>query len=307
MQHGRVVLDQTYGCAPDALFWTFSASKPYIALLTHLLAERGVIDLDAPVARYWTAFGARGKSAVTIRQVLRHRSGLAHARGTIGDALAMGGWERSVRHLERAGLRWAPGSVPAYQTIAYGFILGEVLRRATGVAPAELMATEMCKPLGLTDTHLGVPDALLPRGVPVRGSRVPAWYVNRPAIRRAVIPSAGVSTTARDMARFYQALLDEGGGVWSEAAARAARHPSTADGEIDRTFGAPIRWAQGFQLAGPSMGTLAGAGTFGHNGSNCCVGWADPDRGLVCVYLTDRLVPTPDHLRAVSDAVRAGC
>ena len=307
LQHGQVVLDRSFGGEPDALFWTFSASKPFIALLTQLFAERGVIGLDDRVARYWPAFGAGGKAEVTIRQVLRHRSGLAFARGVLGDALAMGHWDRSVRHLERAVLRWPPGSVPAYQTIAYGFILGEVLQRATGVPPAELMATEIFAPLGLHDTHLGLPDDLLERAVPVRGKRVPAWYVNRPAIRRAVIPSAGLSTTARDLARFYQALLDGGAGVWSEATVRQARRQSTTDGEIDRTFGSAIRWAQGFHLAGSAMGATASPETFGHNGSNCCIGWADPAHGLVVAYLTDRLVPKPGHLGAVSDAVRAVC
>ena len=303
MQHGRVVLDQAFGCEPDALFWTFSASKPFIALLTHLVAESGAIDLDDPVARYWPAFGAHGKAEVTIRQVLSHRSGLAYAHGPAGDALAMGDWQRSVRYarsVDRVTIR----SVPAYQTIVYGFILGEVLRRSTGVPPRDLMATELFEPLGMRDTHLGLTDGQLARGVPVRGSRVRGWYVNRPSIRRAVIPSAGLSTTARDMALFYQAVLDGGAGVWSEATVKESRRQSSGDGETDRTFGSVIRWAQGFQLAGGSMGATASLDTFGHNGSNCCVGWADPARGLVLVYLTDRLVPTPAHLGAVSDAVR---
>jgi CubicO group peptidase (beta-lactamase class C family) len=307
MQHGEVILDESFGCDRDALFWAFSAGKPFIAVLTHEMAARGVLRPDDPVATYWPEFGAQGKDQVTVRQVLQHRSGLAFARGLIGDALAMGDWSRAVRNLEKARLRWAPGAVPAYQTIVYGFILGEVLRRATGVAPAALMQAELLRPLGLSDVHLGLPGAQAHRGVPVRGHRVMSWYVNRPAIRRAVIPSAGVSTTARAMAGFYQALLREGCGVLSPAAIAAARTPSTSDGELDRTFGSPIRWAQGFQLAGASMGAPAGSPTFGHNGSNCCVGWADPEHDLVVAYLTDRLVPTPDHLRAVSEAVRAAC
>jgi CubicO group peptidase (beta-lactamase class C family) len=307
IQHGRVVLDESYGCEPDALFWIFSASKPFTAVLTHELAVRGGLRLDDPVARYWPEFGARGKDAVTVRQVLQHRSGLSTARGLIGDALAMGQWSRSVRNLERAALRWAPGSIPAYQTIVYGFILGEVLRRATGVAPATLMETELLRPLGLGDMHLGLPDAYASRGVPVTGHRVMSWYVNRPAIRRAVIPSAGISATARSVAAFYQALLTGGGGVLSAEAIDTARTPSTTGGEIDQTFRSPIRWSQGFQLAGRSMGSHAGPSTFGHNGSNCCLAWADPEQDLVVAYLTDRLVPGPDHLRDISDAVRAAC
>lgn len=307
MQHGQVVLDESYGCDPGALFWIFSASKPLIAVLTHEMAARGVLRLDDPVAAYWPEFGARGKDAVTVRQVLQHRSGLAFARGLIGDGLAMGQWARSVRNLEQARLRWAPGSVPAYQTIAYGFILGEVLRRASGIAPSALLDAEVLEPLGLADMHLGLPDTHAHRRVQVRGQAVVSWWVNRPAIRRAVIPSAGISTTARTMAAFYQALLNDGAGVLTPAAIATARTPSTSDGELDRTFGSPIRWSQGFQLAGASMGSRAGGSTFGHNGSNCCVAWADPDQDLVVAYLTDRLAPSPDHLRAVSDAVRAAC
>jgi CubicO group peptidase (beta-lactamase class C family) len=309
LQHGRVVLDRSFGCAPDGLFWTFSASKPFIALLVHLLAERGALRLDDPVARYWPAFGARGKAEVTVRQVLQHRSGLAAARGTVGDALAMPDWDRSIRNLERARLRWPPGSAPAYQMIVYGFILGEIVRRVTGVPPADLLRTAFLEPLGLRDTFLGVPVAGAARSVPVRSPGA-GWFLNRPAVRRAVIPSAGVSATARDLARFYQCLLDGGGGVIAERTLLEARRPSTADGEIDRVVGSPIRWAQGFVLGGRSMGQTASADTYGHAGSKCCVAWAEPARGLVFAYLTDRPARAPEagrHLGEVADAVRAAC
>src|SRR5512140_2585961 len=73
---GNVVLDRAFGCRSDALFLLFSAGKPFVAVLIHLLAERGVIDLDAPVADYWPQFAEAGKGVITIRQVLQHRSGL---------------------------------------------------------------------------------------------------------------------------------------------------------------------------------------------------------------------------------------
>ncbi len=63
LHRGRTVLDQSFGCRPDALFWTFSAGKPLTAMTVHLLAERGLLDLDAPVASVWPDFGARGKGA----------------------------------------------------------------------------------------------------------------------------------------------------------------------------------------------------------------------------------------------------
>lgn len=321
LRDGEVVLDEAIGCRPDSLFWTFSAGKPLIALLVHQLAERGALELDAPVARYWPEFGAHGKERVTVRQVLQHRSGLAAARGMLGDALAMTDWQRSVRALERARLRWPPGQVPAYQVIAYGFILGELARRVTGTPPGELLTAELLAPLGLRDIHPGLPDELWPRHVPIRG-RGPAglltqYTANRRRVRRAVILSAGVSVNARDLAAFYWMLLDGGQAngvrVLLPQTVAEARRPS-ADGEVDRVVRLPIRWAQGFQLGGtggdpartPPMGRLSHPDTFGHNGSNCCLAWADPHRRLVFVYLADLLTPGHQgarHLSAVSDSV----
>ncbi|MEA5365084.1 serine hydrolase domain-containing protein [Amycolatopsis sp., V23-08] len=309
LRDGRVLLDRSFGVPADALFWIFSASKPFVALLVHQLAVRGALSLDAPVAEYWPEFARGGKGAITVRHVLRHRSGFASARGFAGDALTMTDWARTVRAIERVTPRWAPGEVAAYQPIVYGHLLGEVVRRVTGEDVDVLLRKEFLGPLGLADTHLGLPDELWPRHVPLRGrdagARLTARMVNRRAVRRAVIPAAGVSTTARDLATFYQALLD--GDVVDAVAVREARRPS-GDAVVDRTIRTRIRWAQGFQLGGVGrpMGTLSGRETFGHNGSNCCVAWADPARGLVFAYLTDRVVSghsAAAHLGAVADAV----
>jgi CubicO group peptidase (beta-lactamase class C family) len=161
--------------------------------------------------------------------------------------------------------------------------------------------------------------------VPLHGrgpaARVTQAFVNRRTTREAVIPAAGVSTTARDVARFYQALLNggelEGTRVLEAAAIEEARRPSS-HGELDRFLGLPIRWSQGFQLGGPAkgrtptdpMGRLSSSQTFGHNGSNCCIAWADPVRGLVFAYLTDRLTTGHEgatNLGAVADAVITAC
>lgn len=323
LRDGRPILDRAFGCDPDALFWTFSAGKPYTAVLIRMLSEDGLIDLDAPVARYWPEFGDRGKGGITVRQVLAHRSGLATAGSTLGDALAMTDWPRSVRRVERARPRWQPGSVPAYQIVIHGVMLGELAQRVTGRPLRHLLRARLLDPLGARDTHLGLPDGLLSRAVPVVGrgpvAALAGRYVNRPATRRAVLPSVGVSTTARDLAAFY-GMLSTGG-----VARRGARILTpesiadmtvpTSDGEIDRYAKAPIRWTAGFQLGGPRsipgastpMGALSSPRAFGHNGSNCCIGWADPDRRLVFAYLTDRFGARADlaHHAAVADAILA--
>jgi CubicO group peptidase (beta-lactamase class C family) len=325
IRDGRVVLDRVIGCAPEALFWTFSASKPFVAMLVHLLAERGELSLDEPVATYWPEFGRHGKAGITVRHVLQHRSGVPVARSALGDALAMTSWNRSVHRIERARPRWPAGQAPGYQFLCYGFILGELVQRVTGVPVRDLLGTELLTPLGLRDTYLGLPDDVWSRRVPLRMTgprgRIAQTYLNLRSTRRAVIPAAGVSTTARDLAAFYLVLMDggerDGVRVLRPETIAQARTPSS-DGEVDRYAGFQIRWSQGFQLGGPGsdphvirpMGRMTSPETFGHNGSNCCLAWADPTRQLVFVYLNNLLTTRREdarHQSAVSDAVVAAC
>ena len=168
LRYGRVVLDHATGCRTDSLFWIFSASKPLTAMLVHLLAQQGRLSLDNPVAEYWPDFAQHGKQAITIRHVLQHRAGVPVARSTLRDALAMGDWQRSVRALEHAQPRFPAGQVPAYHIISYGFILGELVRRACGASVPEVLADQVLGPYGLRDIHLGLPDAAWARAVPLR-------------------------------------------------------------------------------------------------------------------------------------------
>jgi len=326
---GQIVLDEAFGCSRDALFFLFSASKPLVALAVHMLAERGALSLDEPVARYWPSFGQRSKETITIRQVLQHRSGLPVARSFIRDAVAMTDWDASVRALEQATPRYPPGQVPAYHVLSYGFLLGELVQRVTGVAIRDFVATELLAPLGLRDTYLGLPADQWSRHVLVRGHSgaelATQLVINRRATRQAVIPAASVSATARDLARLYQALLNGG-----ELGGRRVLRPETiesatalsSDGEVDRYLKLPVRWSAGFQLGGERkasarlgggpgpMGGLASPASFGHNGSYVCLGWADPERQVAFGYVTGLLVNRrigAAHMAAVSDAVLAAC
>jgi CubicO group peptidase (beta-lactamase class C family) len=325
LRHGQVVLDRAFGCRPDALFMIFSAGKPFVAVLVHQLAERGQLALDDPVARYWPEFGRHGKDAITIRQVLQHRAGLPVAHNLPRDALAAPHWDRAVHGIELARPSWPAGEVPAYHILSFGFILGELVQRVAGASLREVMRAELLGPLGLADTHLGLPERLWYRHVPVRGhhpiTRVRQAVFNRRGVRQAVVPAATVSSTARDLARFYLMLLRGGelDGVRvlrPETVAEALR-PS-ANGQTDRLLRLPVRWAQGFQLGGPApdpahprpMGATSSPEAFGHNGSNCCLAWADRSRGVVFAYLTNLLSASFDgspHQSEVSDAVLAIC
>jgi CubicO group peptidase (beta-lactamase class C family) len=326
IREGQVLVDRSFGCRPDSLFWIFSASKPYIALLIHLLAARGLVALDDPVAAHWPEFARRGKDRITIRHVLQHRTGLPATRVPVRDALVMADWRRAIRRIENTRPEWPAGVAPTYQPLGFGFILGELLRRVTGSTVQEFLATELLGPLRAHDTYLGLPEAQWERHVPVmaRGfaGRVLQAMLNRRSTRRAVIPSAGISTTARDLASFYLMLLRggmdaHGTPILPPASIDRARTPSS-DGEIDRCIGTPVRWSQGFQLGGPRpppfapgpLGHLSSPRTFGHNGSNCCIGWADPDRNLVVAYLTNQLNGRRvdrAHQSAVADTLLRAC
>lgn len=318
LKDGRVLLDRSFGVAADTPFVVFSAGKPLLAVLVHQLAERGELALDDPIAAHWPGFRAEN---VTVRQVLQHRSGLPYVHSPNRDALIATSWGRSVRALERARPHWPPGEVPAYHVISFGFLLGELAQRVTKMPLWDALRERILGPLGLRDTYLGTPRELWGNRVRLTasglgGARMRQVVYNRRVFREAVMPAATFSSTARDLARFYQALLDGGPVLGAPAVAEACR--MTADDEVDRVLRRKVRWSQGFQLGGGDddpgrarqLGTLSTGRTFGHNGSNACLAWADPDRRLVVAYLTNRMQGRMDgspHQCEVSDALFAGC
>ena len=333
IHRGRTVLDGSVRCTRDALGWLFSAGKPFTSLLVHRLARAGTLDLDDPVARHWPEFGTGGagtKSATTVREVLTHRTGLPTAGPYARAVLSMqdaessarrvaGARRRRRRYAEPRRRRARPDDVPsfaavaAYQPLDFGIILGRVVEGATGTPWAQALREQVLDPLELRDVHPGVPDEDLHRCLPVDGSLralpggpVVARIVNRRSVRQAAIPAAGISSTAAELARFYAALL------------RAPELPALAqpssDGGRDAWTRLETRWGTGIQLGGTGswcpMGSTSTVRTVGHNGSDVCLGWADPDLELAVGLVTDRasgsaqdkrlLVRVSDHIRSLS-------
>ncbi|MDR0591971.1 MAG: beta-lactamase family protein [Bifidobacteriaceae bacterium] len=299
LRGGRVVAEFRRGCGPDSLFYCFSVTKPVTAMAVHLLAERGRLDLDRPIARHWPEFGRNGKAAITARQVLTHRAGVPAALGHPGlDIAAMGDWDLSVRAAARARPRYRPGRVVAYHVLTFGFILGELVRRVSGELIDRFAGREFFAPLGM-DAHLRLPAGEVRRVVPVRGkggNLASPVFLNRPAMRRALVPAASLHTTARSLASFYQMLLADG----LTASGRRLLRPATvasalavsSDGAVDRTLRQRQRYGQGFQLGGlpgvvRGIGTASPPSAFGHNGSAVCNAWAEPERQLVFIYLSN--------------------
>ncbi|MGW9551576.1 serine hydrolase domain-containing protein [Citricoccus zhacaiensis] len=329
IHRGQTVVDGAVRCRPDALGWLFSASKPFTSLLVHRLAGEGLLDLDEPVATYWPDYGAgrrwprserTSKARTTLRDVLTHRSAVPSAGPYPAAVVAMHRTEVSLQRVARGRRRDRRyGAGPAYQPLDFGFILAEVARRATGGAAggdgdlgwAGLLRELVLEPAGLQDVHPGVPDAELRRCLPFDGSLraapggpVVAALLNRRVVRQAQIPAAGISTTALELARFYRYLL--------HVPERDALCTPSSDGGPDGWTRLPTRWGNGVQLGGTGAGCPLGETsterTFGHNGSDVCLGWADPDLDLAVGLVTDRASGHPADRRLlveVSDAIRS--
>ncbi|MFI1227520.1 MULTISPECIES: serine hydrolase domain-containing protein [unclassified Streptomyces] len=326
MRRGAVVLDRAYGCSADSLFLLYAATKPFPALAVHKLAEEGRIELDSPVAAYWPEFARHGKGEVTVRHVLQHRAGVPVGRGIVRTMRTARDWERSVRDLENSKPRWPGGKVAAYHFMSYGFILGELVQRVTGQSFRDFVTAEFFAPLGLNDLYLGLPDSVWSRHVPARAAHPSEWpnqwMSNGRRYRQAVIPSAGLSGTAEQLARFYQMLLEggalDGVRVLRPETVAAARNPSH-DGSDDASLKRPVRWAHGFMLGGPGpdprdlaqvMGRMSDTSTFGHAGTTSSVVWADPTRELVFAYVSNiqpEFGAGIERLREVSDLALDAC
>lgn len=308
MRGDEVAFSATHGAGPNPLFYTFSCSKPVVALAIHLLAQQGALALDDPVALHWPEYECRGKGQVTIRQLLTHRGGVpTSTRGIVGDLALMHDWDRSVEAAARARLRYPPGSRVHYHTLSFGFVLGEVVQRVAGVPLTEFLRIELFEPLGMSDTYLQTPSRRLADLVPLVSvgglERLRRVTFNADRVRRALIPAASMASTTQDQARLYRMLLrgglTESGHRLFTPATIAALCELSSDGEYDHGMLHTARWGTGVQLGYPGMvrifGTLANATTFGHNGANICNVWADPERDLLLVYLSNL---TQKRLRA---------
>lgn len=141
----------------DTIVNVYSTTKPMAAICTLMLYDRGLLDLDAPVAEYWPEFAQNGKDRIPVRYLLSHMSGLAgFERGVTVEDLY--DWDGITAMLARQEPLWEPGTAAGYHILTYGFLLGEVLRRITGMSLGTFFAEEVAGPLG-ADFHIGLAAA----------------------------------------------------------------------------------------------------------------------------------------------------
>lgn len=327
LRRGRVVVDEVIGYGrggepikPDTPFLTFSATKAFTGVCIHKLIEEGKVALDAPVAEYWPAFGQKGKEQVTIRQVFTHRAGIP-LRGLYSQIPLWPFWGLVTRHVARLKPEFEPGGQMAYHLMNYGFILGEVARRVSGQRIEDYLHEHFIAPLGLRHTWMRIPKKVLRRSPRLhtdgKEQNEVAWLFNRGIIRRAALPAASLHSTARDLASFYQMLLNGGEYNGRRYLKTGTLEKATELGYEgrDALLGVVTRWAYGFHLggvapppgmAGPTMGKGSTARTFGHHGNSVCMAWADPDAQLVAAFVCNGILPRPKtraRWTALSDAV----
>ena len=302
----------------DTLVHVYSTTKGIVALAAHLLADRGQLDLDAPVARYWPEFAAAGKGAVPVHLLLSHRVGLPAVRAPLPpDALL--DWPAMTAALAAETPWWEPGTRFGYHIITYGFLVGEVIRRVSGRSVGSFVRTEIAQPLGV-EFAIGLTAAEearaaeivpLPVSDPAEGgpilqaltdpeSMLGRMVFNPPMLpemvntheyRAAEVPAANGHTTARAVARIYGCLARGGelDGVRLLRAETLARAVTEQVAGEDAALGWPTRLGLGFLLRTPEWRMGPSPRAFGHPGAGGSVGFADPDARLGFAYTPSRM------------------
>lgn len=310
----------------------FSCTKPYSGVCLHHLAEAGDIDYDDPVREHWPEFADPDseKAEVTVRHVLSHQGGFPSGPFD-AQPEQWTDWDAAVAAMEDIDLTFSPGSTAAYHAANYGWAVGELVRRVSGVGIDEYAQEHVFDPLEMTETSIGLPDdadddvatlagyeagercRISNTGLDTLENDESAALFNREDIHRATIPAASGIGTARDMARFY-ACLAAGGELDGTRILDASTVERATEVQIeverDGTMGMPRRYALGFERAGTpwdKYGTLPPKRVFGHGGLGSIVGWADPDERLAMAYVTNGIRDEDEHaarVNAMADAVR---
>lgn len=343
---GKLVIDCWGGMAkPDGtavdgqtLFNVFSVTKAVAATAVHLQAERGHLDYDAPIARYWPEFAAEGKQAATVRDALTHRTGIPQMpEGTTPHMMC--DWDLMCAKLAAMAPIFPVGGGPAYHSMTFGWILGEIVRRTDPANRSfgDFIREEICIPLAIEDLWIGIPDGLdgriaalrndnagdppppadsnFVRSVPYSVQLIPEVF-ERADVRRAAIPAVGGIFTARSQARFW-ALLASGGELdgcrlLSEDRIAALYQPRARNDAPDPVyFGMPMPLSEGGFWLGAALPPIAAVK---NPEAICCpgaggsIGWADRKSRLAIAICHNRMLNrrgSLDHpLVPVADAIR---
>lgn len=327
-RHGEVLIDRAIGHArgngprddhdaekllatPETPYCVYSASKAVAAMTVHKLCERGALALSDRICDHVPEYARHGKERITIGHVLAHRAGVAGMPRRALDLDRLDDREFMLEIICDAKPASEPGKLLAYHAISGGFILAEVVRRATGHTIREVLDEELLGPLGFRWGNFGVapedvelvapayvtgPPLLPPLStLTTRALSAPIDRVieisNDERFLTAVVPSANVVTTANELGRFFEIFrrggeLDGVRVMEPETIRRALTEQSRL--EIDLSLIFPTRFGFGLML-GAKVISLYGRDTdsaFGHLGLINIMGWADPERGVSAGLIT---------------------
>ena len=306
---GAMNIDSDAPYPDSALQMTFSVSKGVLALCVGLLIERGDLDIANPVADYWPEFARHGKQNIRVRDLLTHSAGLpAFARPMSVTELT--DWELCVEQLADQRPVWEGSGLHGYHAITSGFLVGEVIRRITGLRPREFLQSELADPLRL-DLWFGVPPDRLNDVIPhiagsdvtdpvdsvVRRRNAAADYVrsaltnppinlatlDQPVVWQSEIPAISVVGDARSLATCYSIAVPGRNERLSPRTLQLLLG-SEVWGEDEILLDQPTRFAGLFMRPSPRE-PLLGNWSFGHNGYTGSLAFADPPSGVTFAYL----------------------
>jgi CubicO group peptidase (beta-lactamase class C family) len=320
--------DRTQPWTRDTIVNTYSTTKGMTALCAHQLVERGLLDVDAPVAKYWPEFAAQGKGAIPVRWLLSHQAGLPAIRRPLPTE-AMYDWSAMTAALAEQEPWWEPGKRHGYHALTFGHLVGEVIRRVSGKTVGTCFREHVAGPLG-ADYHIGfgpeldhrtsdlygtlAPPAPAQGGPTIPGplgdflrdmtdpttmagaafNNPPARYdrVNTREWRAAEIPAANGHGTATALARIYGALARGGaldGVRLLEPASIDRARTEQASGPDAVLGGLPMRFGLGFMLRTDFMPISPNQGAFGHPGAGGSIGMCDPEAKVGFGYVMNKM------------------
>jgi CubicO group peptidase (beta-lactamase class C family) len=319
IHRGEVVVDLWGGQADptgrpwehDTLVNVWSTTKGMTAVCAHVLADRGELDLDAPVARYWPEFGAAGKDGVLVRWVLSHRAGLPGLTTPI-TAADYEDWDKICSLLAAQAPIVEPGTRSGYHAVTFGYLVGELVRRITGESLGQFFATEVAEPVG-ADVHIGLDVAehhrvadltdvqmtaqmaadmaaafanVTPAGMAaLTNPMLEPTHANTPGWRAAEIPAANGHATARGLAAVYAGVVD--GRLLGPPARERARTIQVTN--PDEVLLLEVSWGLGFIVSDTFGNYGPNPGSFGHDGWGGSFAMADPENELAVAWVMNRM------------------
>src|SRR5215210_2487416 len=320
---GELVVDAVAGIADpatgrpvtsDTPFYCYSVGKGATSTVAHVLAERGLFGYDTPIVELWPEFGAHGKEAATVRHVLTHTVGVP---GIPADTTPedLCDWEKMCEVIAAAEPWWEPGTRVAYHAYPFGYIIGEIVRRAIGKPISQVLREDVAGPLGIDDElFFGVPEselgrlarledaegsaeflAAMPDDAPFfklgpRAVTPTAEFGNRADILMADIPAGG-KMSARAVVRMYAALLGEVDGVRLISPERLREISAVAFSGVDQIMEFPTTWALGYSIGGPGTDPQETPSVFGFGGVGGSLAYTDTATGVAFALTKNRLTP----------------